>query len=629
MGISCDDDDVVIIQQGKSPGHPTVVTVNCPDEPGLGCDLCRIVLQFGLCISKGDFTTDGRWCYIVLWVVPNESSMKVDWESLKERLLSACPSSCFYKVYLNIQTSAPSPSPVYLLKFWCFDQRGSLHDVTKVLCELEILIQRVKVMPTPDGRVLDLFFITDCLDLLHHKKGEIISIAEELFSYLPTDDKASSKALSPSSATLKNTSITVDDTLSPVHTLLKIQCVDQKGLFYDILRTSKDCNIQISYGRFSSTVKGIRNLELFIQHKDGKKILDPERQVALCSRLKEEMLHPLRVIVANKGPDTELLVANPVELSGKGRPLVFHDVTLALKKLGLSIFLAEIVRHATQDCQWDVYRFLLDDNHEFPLGGTEARNKIEQRVRRTLMGWFDLVVSNMSQSPSRSRRFRSSERASYRDAPYPRERRVNRNDFLCNKCKRPGHFARDCPNMTVCNNCGLPGHIAAECNSTATCWNCKEPGHLANQCSNDPVCHMCGKMGHLARDCSNPSLPSHDARLCNNCYKPGHIAVACTNEKACNNFRKPGHLARDCPNEPVCNICNISGHVARHYPKSDPDSNMGGGPFRDIICRNCGQPEHVSRECVSLVICNNCGGRGHLAYECPSALMHDRGMRRY
>ncbi|PRQ19430.1 hypothetical protein RchiOBHm_Chr7g0217131 [Rosa chinensis] len=67
--------------------------------------------------------------------------MKVDWESLKEWLLSACPSSCFYK-------------------------KGVVDfcvDVTKVLCELEMLIQRVKVMPNPDGRVLDLFFITDCL----------------------------------------------------------------------------------------------------------------------------------------------------------------------------------------------------------------------------------------------------------------------------------------------------------------------------------------------------------------------------------------------------------------------------------------------------------------------------------
>ncbi|KAH7862832.1 hypothetical protein Vadar_010063 [Vaccinium darrowii] len=52
------------------------------------------------------------------------------------------------------------------------------------------------------------------------------------------------------------------------------------------------------------------------------------------------MFHPLRVIVANRGPDTELLVANPVELSGNGRPRVFYDVTLALKTLGVCIFLA-------------------------------------------------------------------------------------------------------------------------------------------------------------------------------------------------------------------------------------------------------------------------------------------------
>ncbi|KAH7834859.1 hypothetical protein Vadar_020388 [Vaccinium darrowii] len=51
------------------------------------------------------------------------------------------------------------------------------------------------------------------------------------------------------------------------------------------------------------------------------------------------MFHPLRVIFANSGPDTELLVANPVELSGNGRPRVFNDVTLALKTLGICIFL--------------------------------------------------------------------------------------------------------------------------------------------------------------------------------------------------------------------------------------------------------------------------------------------------
>ena len=100
--------------------------------------------------------------------------------------------------------------------------------------------------------------------------------------------------------------------------------------------------IQIVYGRFSSSVEGVRNMDLFVQQTDGKKIVDPERQIALCSRLKEEMLHPLRVIIANRGPDTELLVANPVELSGKGRPRVFYDVTFALKTLGICIFSVRI-----------------------------------------------------------------------------------------------------------------------------------------------------------------------------------------------------------------------------------------------------------------------------------------------
>jgi len=71
---------------------------------------------------------------------------------------------------------------------------------------------------------------------------------------------------------------------------------------------------------------------------DGKKIVDPSKQESLSSRLKMELLRPLKVAVVSRGPDTELLVANPVELSGKGRPLVFYDITLALKMLGLCIF---------------------------------------------------------------------------------------------------------------------------------------------------------------------------------------------------------------------------------------------------------------------------------------------------
>lgn len=79
-------------------------------------------------------------------------------------------------------------------------------------------------------------------------------------------------------------------------------------------------------------------MDLFIMQGDGKKITDTHKKTALSSRLRMELIHPLRVDVVSRGPDTELLVINPVELSGRGRPLVFYDITLALKHLNISIF---------------------------------------------------------------------------------------------------------------------------------------------------------------------------------------------------------------------------------------------------------------------------------------------------
>lgn len=73
-----------------------------------------------------DISTDGRWCYIVYWVVPYPESLKVDWESLKNRLVSACP-SCLFAYYFNQQSNSPSPAPIYLLKVWVFDLKGLLH----------------------------------------------------------------------------------------------------------------------------------------------------------------------------------------------------------------------------------------------------------------------------------------------------------------------------------------------------------------------------------------------------------------------------------------------------------------------------------------------------------------------
>lgn len=46
-------------------------------------------------------------------------------------------------------------------------------------------------------------------------------------------------------AALKCPSITMDNSLSPSHTLLQLVCQDHKGLLYDVMRTLKDYNIQV------------------------------------------------------------------------------------------------------------------------------------------------------------------------------------------------------------------------------------------------------------------------------------------------------------------------------------------------------------------------------------------------
>lgn len=45
----------------------------------------------------------------------------------------------------------------------------------------------------------------------------------------------------------ENVSITMDNLLSPAHTLVQIVCQNHKGLLYDIMRTLKDYNIQVLF----------------------------------------------------------------------------------------------------------------------------------------------------------------------------------------------------------------------------------------------------------------------------------------------------------------------------------------------------------------------------------------------
>lgn len=77
-------------------------------------------------------------------------------------------------------------------------------------------------------------------------------VAEELFRCEFSDNQNHSQALSPDMTKLTIATVTVDNSLSPAHTLLQIHCADHKGLLYDIMRTLKDYNIQVNYTTFFS-----------------------------------------------------------------------------------------------------------------------------------------------------------------------------------------------------------------------------------------------------------------------------------------------------------------------------------------------------------------------------------------
>lgn len=44
------------------------VRISCPDATGLGVDLSRVLLDFGLRILRGDISTDGKWCFLIFRV---------------------------------------------------------------------------------------------------------------------------------------------------------------------------------------------------------------------------------------------------------------------------------------------------------------------------------------------------------------------------------------------------------------------------------------------------------------------------------------------------------------------------------------------------------------------------------
>lgn len=86
------------------------------------------IYLFFFSIFFKDVTTDGKWCYIVFWVVGKPNTR---WNLLKKRLLEVCPSyfsTSGIHCYFRPKNEQPKLPDLFLLKFWCsYDREGLLH----------------------------------------------------------------------------------------------------------------------------------------------------------------------------------------------------------------------------------------------------------------------------------------------------------------------------------------------------------------------------------------------------------------------------------------------------------------------------------------------------------------------
>mmetsp|Transcript_18213 Transcript_18213/g.51014 ORF Transcript_18213/g.51014 Transcript_18213/m.51014 type:complete len:504 (-) Transcript_18213:761-2272(-) len=407
-----DDDEIVMIR--SVTGQPDVmeIRISCPDATGLGCDIARALLDFGLKELQGDVSTDGKWCFLIFKVslVPG---MRPRWAMLKKRLFGILPSNeqQIHKFYLwkeELQTHLEQKQ--FVLQVTSYDRMGYLHDLVNALFECDLACAKAHITTSPSNGVLDVFYICDYTKELpkEHRKQEIVNTIRKTLgqpdanisiSNAPQDmdehnaesvhvprvackDARPSNPLRQTLARSKDklngvtpevqmcptgmqserelqgppttgVRVTIDNTTSLWHTVVQICCFDRKGLLYDIMRTIKDCNLRITYAKVSvkQSNRSICYADVFVKEVHGDRITDGYMLHWLVEKISRAVASP--VVVSTKDVYdrlyTELIVTAAVDSGGRGRPKVTYDVTHALSTRRVCVFMAEIFIQKIED----------------------------------------------------------------------------------------------------------------------------------------------------------------------------------------------------------------------------------------------------------------------------------------
>ena len=389
------------------------------------------MFEFGLTVLKGDFSTDGKWCFLLFHVrkKSDEASM---WTSFRHRLEDLCAP----EILLPGEERKEAPTTggragSFLLKVDTRDRAGALFDVVTILYENDIMVHRAHASTSPIGRAIDLFYISDqrkelpsdsrveqLKRCIHERLSDAsccttIERAPEVNNLHGTslmltpgsiDNKSARPALplQRSSSTLSSSSssssergengagtsgrrgsgatqfrrfssdegslgggsawetrnqsmlfggkveVDIDNTLSRVHTVIQMRSKDRKGLLYDLLRTLKDMDTQVSYGKIEvDAASGVCQMDVFVQEvassssSSSARIEATEMQQDLCIRVHQALSCPVFISAVNVGSGemcTQLIVGARIDSGGRGRPRVLYDTSKVLKQMSLSVF---------------------------------------------------------------------------------------------------------------------------------------------------------------------------------------------------------------------------------------------------------------------------------------------------
>lgn len=68
VGSGCVMDEGFVTVTPAANGTSAEVKICSPDKAGFGCDLARTMFDFGLTVERGDFSTDGKWSFLMFKV---------------------------------------------------------------------------------------------------------------------------------------------------------------------------------------------------------------------------------------------------------------------------------------------------------------------------------------------------------------------------------------------------------------------------------------------------------------------------------------------------------------------------------------------------------------------------------